>query len=185
MTLQSIQYIPADSLQAAEALLKEHKGRAAVIAGGTDLIGVLKDAIHTDPPEVLIGLKPAAGSGEVSVEPAGVRIGALTTLDYLARHPAIRQSYPLLAQAAASVASPQIRNGQHRRNLCRSRAAGTTATSITPSTACARAALVRRHVRREPLPFHLRRHYASGRTVRGCNCPITTISPPMAKLREG
>ena len=42
--------------------------------------------------------------------PAGVRIGALTTLSEIAKHPAIRETYPLLAEAAASVASPQIRN---------------------------------------------------------------------------
>ncbi len=39
-----------------------------------------------------------------------MQIGALTTLDEIAKHPAIRQSYPLLAEAAHSVASPQIRN---------------------------------------------------------------------------
>ncbi len=50
MTLQPFKYIPADSLQTAEALLREHGGQAAVIAGGTDLLGALKDAIHDDPP---------------------------------------------------------------------------------------------------------------------------------------
>jgi len=110
MTIQPIKYIPADTLQTAEALLKEYKGRAAVIAGGTDLLGVLKDSVHSDPPEVLIGLKPVTDSCYVTAEPEGVRIGALTTLNHIAKHPAILQSYPLLAQAAASVASPQIRN---------------------------------------------------------------------------
>ncbi len=50
MTLQPFRYIPADTLQTAEALLKEHGERAAVIAGGTDLLGALKDAIHDDRP---------------------------------------------------------------------------------------------------------------------------------------
>ena len=46
MTLQPFEYLPADSLQAAEALLREHGKGAVVIAGGTDLLGTLKDAIH-------------------------------------------------------------------------------------------------------------------------------------------
>ncbi|MCX6028678.1 MAG: FAD-dependent oxidoreductase [Chloroflexi bacterium] len=110
MTLQPFRYIPADTLQAAEMLLKEHREGAAVIAGGTDLLGALKDAIHDDPPELLIGLKPVAALRYVTVTPAGVRIGALTTLAEIAKHPTIRQTYPLLAEAARSVASPQIRN---------------------------------------------------------------------------
>jgi CO/xanthine dehydrogenase FAD-binding subunit len=50
MTLQPFEYAPADSLQTAEALLREHGGKAAVIAGGTDLLGALKDEVHDNPP---------------------------------------------------------------------------------------------------------------------------------------
>ena len=110
MTLQPFKYIPADTLQTAQALLKEHGEKAAVLAGGTDLLGALKDAIHDDPPELLIGLKPVTALRYLEATPAGVRIGALTTLSEIAKHPAIRETYPLLAEAAASVASPQIRN---------------------------------------------------------------------------
>ena len=67
-------------MQTAEALLREHGERAAVIAGGTDLLGALKDAIHDDPPELVIGLKPVTALRYVEATPAGVRIGALTTL---------------------------------------------------------------------------------------------------------
>ena len=110
MTLEPIKYIPAGSLETAEALLKENQGKSAVIAGGTDLIGVLKEAVHSDPPEVLIGLKPVKDQSFISVEQAGVRIGALATLNDIAKNPTIQKTYSLLAQAAASVASPQIRN---------------------------------------------------------------------------
>jgi NADPH-dependent glutamate synthase beta subunit-like oxidoreductase/CO/xanthine dehydrogenase FAD-binding subunit len=110
MTLQPIKYIPADNLQTAEAILKEYNGRAGVIAGGTDQMGLLKDAVHSDPPEVLIGLKSVKDLSYITTESTGVRIGALTILNDIAKHPAIRQTYPLLAKAAASVASPQIRN---------------------------------------------------------------------------
>ena len=110
MTLQPFEYVRADSLQAAAALLSEHGEGAAVIAGGTDLLGALKDAIHDAPPELLIGLKPLADLRYVNADAEGVRIGSLTTLADIARHPVIRQTYSLLAEAARSVASPQIRN---------------------------------------------------------------------------
>ncbi len=49
MTLPPFEYSPADSLPAAAALLKQHGERATAIAGGTDLLGALKDAIHEAP----------------------------------------------------------------------------------------------------------------------------------------
>jgi NADPH-dependent glutamate synthase beta subunit-like oxidoreductase/CO/xanthine dehydrogenase FAD-binding subunit len=110
MTRQPFNYVPADSLQSAEALLKKHGNGAAVIAGGTDLLGAFKDAIHDSPPELLIGLKPLAALRYVNADTQGVRIGSLTTLADIARDPAIRKNYSLLAEAARSVASPQIRN---------------------------------------------------------------------------
>ena len=110
MILEPFEYVPADSLQAAAALLKERGEVAAVIAGGTDLLGTLKDSIHDASPELLIGLKPLADLRYVKTDAGGVRIGSLTTLAEIARHPDIRRTYPLLAEAARSVASPQIRN---------------------------------------------------------------------------
>ena len=90
MTLKPFTYVPAESLQAAQALLGEHAGQAAVLAGGTDLLGVLKDAIHDDAPALLIGLKPLADQRYVQETPEGVRIGALTTLAEIAQ--TIKQS---------------------------------------------------------------------------------------------
>lgn len=110
MTLQPFEYVAADSLPKAEALLKARGEGAAVIAGGTDLLGTLKDAIHDVRPELLIGLKPLVALRYVNVDTQGVRIGSLTTLTEIAQHPGIRQNYSLLAEAARSVASPQIRN---------------------------------------------------------------------------
>jgi NADPH-dependent glutamate synthase beta subunit-like oxidoreductase len=110
MTLQPFKYIAADSLETAEALLRQHQGKAAVMAGGTDLLGALKDAIHPDYPELLVSLKPLRDLSYVETDEQGVRIGALTTLDEIATHPVIGERYPLLADAARSVASSQIRN---------------------------------------------------------------------------
>ncbi len=111
MTLQAFKYIPGRHADKRQKPCSRNTERTrAVIAGGTDLLGALKDAIHDHPPELLIGLKPATELRYVTAEPAGLRIGALTTLDEIAKHPVIRQNYSLLAEAARSVASPQIRN---------------------------------------------------------------------------
>ena len=110
MTLQPFKFKPAETLQTAQALLKEHKDDGAVIAGGTDLLGSLKDAIHNNPPEMLIGLKSVTASSYITEEFDGLRIGALTTLSEIEKHSKILHTYPILAQAAGSVASPQIRN---------------------------------------------------------------------------
>ena len=109
MTLQPIKYIRAESLEKAEDLLQEND-HAAVIAGGTDLLGVLKDAVHDDPVQVLIGLKSVSESKYIRVQADGIQIGSLTTLADIAKNSEIKKNYPLLARAAASVASPQIRN---------------------------------------------------------------------------
>lgn len=110
MKIQPIQYIPAEDLSSAKKLLKENLGRAKVLAGGTDLLGGMKDAIHTQQPDLLIGLKAIKGQGYIQEEAGGVSLGALTTLAEIAKSPLIKARYPLLAQAAVSVASPQIRN---------------------------------------------------------------------------
>ena len=169
MTLQSFKYAPADSLQTAEALLREHGERAAVLAGGTDLLGALKDAIHDDPPELVIGLKPVTALRYVEATPAGVRIGALTTLTEIAKHPAIRETYPLLAEAAASVASPQIRNVA---TIARQPLPGAALLVLPQPRQHLRLPaqgrpVVRRALRREPLPLDLRRHVRQRRAVRG------------------
>ena len=110
MITKPFQFIAVDSLETAEGLLVEHGSSAKVIAGGTDLIGTLKDNIHPDYPKLLIGLKSAQNSAFIIDDSAGIRIGALTTLSQIYNDPIIRQKIPMLSEAAASVASPQIRN---------------------------------------------------------------------------
>lgn len=110
MTLQPFNYIAVDSLQAAEELLRQCGDGAAVMAGGTDLMGTLKDAIHPHYPELVVSLKTVPGLRYIEEDAQGLRIGSLTTLDDIAEHPAVRGRYPALAEAARSVAAGQIRN---------------------------------------------------------------------------
>jgi xanthine dehydrogenase YagS FAD-binding subunit len=84
-------------------------GRTAALAGGgSDLLGMMKDRLVA--PDLLVNLKSVRGLDEVTPQGRGVSIGGLITLDALGRHPLIRRDYAVLAEAARSVATPQIRN---------------------------------------------------------------------------
>ena len=108
MTLPPFDHVAVNSLEEAAILLDGQKAR--VIAGGTDLLGTLKDRVHPDYPRLLIDIKQSAGGSHVSLEDTSIRIGALTTLSEVADHEIVNAKIPLLAQAARAVGSPQIRN---------------------------------------------------------------------------
>jgi xanthine dehydrogenase YagS FAD-binding subunit len=112
----SFSYIRPDSLAEAIAYLALEGAR--VNAGGTDLLGCLRDRVFSVSTVVSIaGIKELKG---IEATPAGgLRIGSLTTIAEVARHPVIRSKYPALSMAAAEVASPQLRNqGTIGGNLC-------------------------------------------------------------------
>jgi len=106
---------PASIKEAAAAVSQPE---ARILAGGTDLLGCLRDGVFQANRLVsingikeLTGIRPRAGGG--------LRIGALTTLTEIAGNQQILDRYPVLAQAAASVGSPQLRNqGTLGGNLC-------------------------------------------------------------------
>jgi xanthine dehydrogenase YagS FAD-binding subunit len=91
---------------------------ARVHAGGTDLLGCLRDRVYSATKLVsLNGLDELRGVSELSN--GGLRIGALTTLAEIAAHPLIQQRYHALSAAARAAASPQLRNqGTIGGNLC-------------------------------------------------------------------
>ena len=85
------------------------RGLTSVLAGGgSDLLGMMKERLVA--PDVLVNLKAIKGLDRVTPDGGGVAIGGLITLDALAGHPLIRRQYAVLAEAAESVATPQIRN---------------------------------------------------------------------------
>jgi NADPH-dependent glutamate synthase beta subunit-like oxidoreductase/CO/xanthine dehydrogenase FAD-binding subunit len=119
MTLRSFQHIAASSLEEAAEILGKAKGKAVPMAGGTDLLGVMKDRIHAEGPQVVVDLKTIGRLSYIKADKKGLRIGALTPLDEIVTNEAVRAKYPLLAEAAHSVASPQIRNmGTIGGNIC-------------------------------------------------------------------
>ncbi len=86
-------------------------GKATIIAGGTDLIGMLKDNIlHPSYPERLINIKTVPGLDYIKEEGGMLKIGATTRLADIATHPVVKEKYTALAQAALRVATPHVRD---------------------------------------------------------------------------
>lgn len=101
-----------------DAISASSRPGAHILAGGTDLLGCLRDEVFTASTVVSIsGIKELQG---ISARPGGgLRIGALATLTEVAENKQILDSYPVLAQAASVTASPQLRNqGTIGGNLC-------------------------------------------------------------------
>jgi xanthine dehydrogenase YagS FAD-binding subunit len=108
--MKTFLHIDAKTVTKACTLLKEYRGKAKLIAGGTDLLGILKDRIFPDYPEAIINIKTISGLDYIKEDAKGLKIGALTTLSNIAGSPVVNGAYKVLAEAARAVASPQIRN---------------------------------------------------------------------------
>jgi len=96
------------STDAAVGLLNQYGAEAWVLAGGLDTWDWLKDRVKR--PAVLVDLGNIPALREIQATGTGLEIGAMTPLSAVVRHPAVQGQYQLLADAAALVASPQIRN---------------------------------------------------------------------------
>jgi len=110
----------ARDMRHAATLLREGRAggrRSAVAGGGSDLLGLVKE--HIISPDTIVNLKTIKGLDGVEAAADRLRIGGLITLDALSRHPVIRERCRVLAGAAGSVGTPQIRNvGTLAGNIC-------------------------------------------------------------------
>lgn len=107
---------PATLRDAAAQLGKEHN-RVMLVAGGTDVLGEIKDNLRA--PERLVSIRHLKELQGIRSSRTGVRIGAATLLADIAESEAVQQQVPLLAMAAGKVGTPQIRNmGTIGGNLC-------------------------------------------------------------------
>jgi xanthine dehydrogenase YagS FAD-binding subunit len=96
------------TVEDAAALAERLGGSGWVLAGGQDTYGWLKD--RAKQPRAMVDLGSIDALTGVEETADGIRIGAMTTLREVTRNELIRSRYGLLADAAARVASPQIRN---------------------------------------------------------------------------
>jgi xanthine dehydrogenase YagS FAD-binding subunit len=106
--MQAFAYSNPSTIQEAVALLGGRWGDVDVLAGGTDLISLMKEYIHT--PKRVVNIKNIKELGGISKTAAGLRIGATVTLEELAANADVKAMFPSLRQAAEGVSSPQIRN---------------------------------------------------------------------------
>ncbi|MFQ5933113.1 MAG: FAD binding domain-containing protein [Dehalococcoidia bacterium] len=115
--MRPFKFVEAESVAQACHLLETGLGSTRLIAGGTDLMGEIKEGVVG--PSTLISILNLSELQGVEAESEGLRIGALTTLAQLEDHPEIAKAFPALHQAVSSVATPQIRNvGTIGGNLC-------------------------------------------------------------------
>jgi len=103
--MRAFEYTSPTTRQQAVELLS---GEAAVLAGGTDLLSLMKDDVVT--PKRVVNIKDIRELNGVHYGPRGMQIGALTSLGDLADHPLVKQHYPAFADALLEAASQQIRN---------------------------------------------------------------------------
>lgn len=104
--MKPFEYTRPTSIDEAVKLLSAQNARA--IAGGTDLLGVMKDDLL--PTDRVVNLKTIPGLDYIKEESGELRIGALAKIADIAASGVVAQKAPALTNAAALVASPQIRN---------------------------------------------------------------------------
>jgi CO/xanthine dehydrogenase FAD-binding subunit len=97
---------PATIAQALKLLAKYKK--SAILAGGTDLLNLLKDG--SAQPEAVIDIKGLAALRKIKYANGRLQIGALVTFSELIEAKIIRRYFPLIMETARTVASPGIRN---------------------------------------------------------------------------
>ena len=100
-------YVDAADEKQAVAALSTERGKVLPLAGGMDLLALMKDYIAQ--PETLVNVKKLPNAIEMPAQGL-VRIGAAARLVEIADHQALGGEYPALTAAAASVGTPQIRN---------------------------------------------------------------------------
>ncbi|MGQ9671979.1 MAG: FAD binding domain-containing protein [Candidatus Aminicenantales bacterium] len=99
------------------ALLSQKEEKTYLMAGGTDLLGEIKEGIIE--PNLIVDLKAIDGLDFIVKQKDRVRIGAMTSITAVVADPTLTRDYPGLHQAAASVATPELRHmGTVGGNLC-------------------------------------------------------------------
>lgn len=128
--MKAFEYLEPTSLQQALEWLNTHRGRARILAGGTDLYLRLRKGVFV--PDYVIDLKRVAGLDYVTPNRGGgIQLGPTALQDDVARSSLIQQLYPALAEAASWVGAVQTRNrATVVGNLCNASPAADTAPAL-------------------------------------------------------
>ena len=101
-------YYDAKTVEEAVSILEGYRREARILAGGIDLVGLMKNDVLA--PAVLVNIKNIPSLNTIRENSEGIEVGALTIVDDLEKSALLRNRYPLLWEAARSIGSPQIRN---------------------------------------------------------------------------
>ncbi|MDM7995406.1 MAG: FAD binding domain-containing protein [Acidobacteriota bacterium] len=116
-TWKKFAHVNAKSVDEAASILRG--GNAAMISGGTDLLGAMRFEILPTYPEILVNLKTIPGMDFIKEEGGLLKIGALTRLEDIAKNDLVKEKYAALAEAAHRTATPHIREmGTIAGNIC-------------------------------------------------------------------
>lgn len=117
--MKKFTHFNASTVEEAVLLLKRYGGKANLIAGGTDLLGKMKDRILPAYPEALVNLKTVPGLDFIREDDGILKIGALSILEDIAHNPIVKERFFALAEAARRTASPHLREmGTIAGNIC-------------------------------------------------------------------
>jgi 4-hydroxybenzoyl-CoA reductase subunit beta len=118
LSLPQFKLLAVETANEAVELLAKHGRKIRVLAGGTDLIPSMQQKLFE--PEYVLDIRRIAEMRGIRERPGGdVGIGALTKLSMIEHSPVLRRRYPVLTEAAATVASPILRNmGTIGGNIC-------------------------------------------------------------------
>jgi 4-hydroxybenzoyl-CoA reductase subunit beta len=117
LRLHEYTYHRPRTIEEAAALIAATPGKAAAIAGGTDIVPNMKHRLAT--PQHLVALKQIPELHGIVQRDAELRIGAAETLTTVSRNQLVRDHFASLSQATGSIAGPQLRNmGTIGGNLC-------------------------------------------------------------------
>jgi len=106
--MRPFEYASPTSKEQVATLLGTSWEQGAILAGGTDLLALMKDDVVA--PKRLVNVKQIQGLSGTSYQPGnGLRIGALTTIAELTESKDLAV-YPILSEAVNEAASPQIRS---------------------------------------------------------------------------
>lgn len=106
--MQAFEYASPTTREEAVKLLDDRWGNTEVLAGGTDLLSLMKDYIVT--PKRVVSLQKVKGLGGIDFRPGKeLRLGAMATIQELIDTPGLREECAGLVQAAENIASSQVR----------------------------------------------------------------------------
>lgn len=108
--MKHFKYENATSFDEVKDIVSASEGKSVVMAGGTDLLGVLKGKLLPEYPETVVSLKEVPDTEYIKEEGDVYKIGAMTTLSTIERDEVLKEALPAVGQVARSVASPLIRN---------------------------------------------------------------------------